>query len=51
MMFEHLGLDVAGKAIHEAVATVLAGKEPKTPDLGGTSTTEQVGRTVSDRLG
>ena len=51
MMFEHLDLDAAAKSIHEAVATVLAGKEPKTPDLGGTSTTEQVGRTVSDRLG
>lgn len=50
MMFEHLGLDFAAEAIHEAVVTVLAGKEPKTPDLGGKSTTEQVGRTVSDRL-
>jgi isocitrate/isopropylmalate dehydrogenase len=47
MMFEHLELDAAAKAIHGAVAEVLAESGPKTPDLGGKGTTTEVGIAVT----
>jgi tartrate dehydrogenase/decarboxylase / D-malate dehydrogenase len=47
MMFEHLRLNDAAQAIHRAVAKVLAENGPRTPDLGGTSTTTEVGAAVS----
>lgn len=50
MMFEHLELDTAAKSIHSAVATVLAAKGPKTPDLGGSATTAQVSQAILERI-
>ena len=46
MMFEHLGIDVAAASIHQAVKDLLASSGPRTPDLGGNGTTEQVGPAV-----
>ena len=46
MMLEHLGLNPAAVAIHRAVAEVLRSGGPRTPDLGGTNTTNQVGNAV-----
>lgn len=46
MMFEHLQLDAAAQAIHTAVAKLLRSGGPRTPDLGGTATTSQVGDAV-----
>lgn len=51
MLFEHLQLDAAAQAIHAAVAKVLAENGPRTPDLGGTGTTEQVGAAVAAAVG
>ncbi|HUQ69163.1 MAG TPA: 3-isopropylmalate dehydrogenase [Planctomycetaceae bacterium] len=51
MMFEHLQLDAAAKAIHAAVAKVLAESGPKTPDLGGQGTTTDVGAAVAAAVG
>ena len=48
MMLEHLGLNQPAEAIHRAVKDLLADESPKTPDLGGTGTTEEVGAAVSD---
>ena len=42
MMLEHLEVPEAAAALHSAVATLLASDGPRTPDLGGTSTTTQV---------
>ncbi|MBI5761736.1 MAG: 3-isopropylmalate dehydrogenase [Planctomycetales bacterium] len=46
MMFEHLQLDAAAQAIHAAVTNLLRSGGPRTPDLGGTATTSQVGDAV-----
>jgi tartrate dehydrogenase/decarboxylase/D-malate dehydrogenase len=47
MMFEHLGLDAAAAGIHQAVKDLLASNGPRTPDLGGSGMTEQVGNAVA----
>lgn len=50
MMLEHLQLPEAAAAIHAAVADVLATSGPRTPDLGGTGSTSEVGDAVVHRL-
>ena len=50
MMLEHLELPEAAGAIHAAVADLLATGGPRTPDLGGTGTTAEVGAAVAARL-
>lgn len=50
MMLEHLGLKTAAAAIHQAVTAGLKRGEPRTPDLGGTATTTEVGAAVCRRL-
>ena len=50
MMFEHLHLDEAATAVHQAVKIALGSNGPRTKDLGGSGTTEQVGAAVCDRL-
>jgi tartrate dehydrogenase/decarboxylase/D-malate dehydrogenase len=51
MMLEHLDLARASAAIHRAVADVLRTGGPRTPDLGGTATTGEVGKAVIARIG
>ena len=46
MMLEHLQLTRGARAIHQAVADVLASEAPRTPDLGGNGKTAQVGAAV-----
>ncbi|WP_026535006.1 tartrate dehydrogenase [Arthrobacter sp. H14] len=50
LMLEHLGQEEAGGAIIDAIASVLANGGPRTADLGGTATTEDVTRAVVDAL-
>ncbi|CUR55746.1 putative tartrate dehydrogenase [metagenome] len=51
MMLDHLGHPRAGAAVLAAIETVLARPgSPLTPDLGGTGTTEELGRAVADQL-
>ncbi len=51
MMLEHLGEPDAAAAVLAAVETVLArGGDSLTPDLGGTATTETLGRAVADAV-
>ena len=50
MMLDHLGAPRGAEAVRQAVARVLASGTPRTPDLGGTSTTAQVGRALRDAL-
>jgi 3-isopropylmalate dehydrogenase len=49
MLLEHLGHDEAGAAVHAAVEGVLA-DGPRTPDLGGDASTEDVTAAVLERL-
>ena len=51
MMLDHLGLPEAGQQVEQAVAQVLAEAKVRTPDLGGSSTTQQVTAAVIEKLG
>jgi tartrate dehydrogenase/decarboxylase / D-malate dehydrogenase len=50
MMLDHLGQAAAAATIEAAVATVLAAKAIRTPDLGGHSRTEEVTAAVLDAV-
>ncbi|WP_251342319.1 isocitrate/isopropylmalate dehydrogenase family protein [Haloplanus halophilus] len=51
LMFEHLGEEAAASALWDAVAAQLADEgAPRTPDLGGESTTEAVAADLRERL-
>ena len=50
MMLEHLRLEAAADAVGSAVANLLAGGGPRSPDLGGTATTSEVGDAVVERI-
>jgi 3-isopropylmalate dehydrogenase len=49
MLLEYLGYDAAGRAVRDAVESVLA-EGPRTPDLGGEATTADVTEAVLARL-
>jgi tartrate dehydrogenase/decarboxylase/D-malate dehydrogenase len=49
MMLEHLGHPDAAKAIVDAIEAVLT-EGPRTPDLGGTASTEDLGRAIADAV-
>jgi tartrate dehydrogenase/decarboxylase / D-malate dehydrogenase len=46
MMLDHLGFPEAAKAVEKSMEEVIGDKGIKTPDLGGTATTDQVGDAV-----
>ncbi len=46
LMLDHLGLAASARGVRDAVARVLAEGKVRTPDLGGTATTAQVGDAV-----
>jgi tartrate dehydrogenase/decarboxylase/D-malate dehydrogenase len=48
MMLEHLGHEEAGKEVLEAVEQVIGDAGIRTPDLGGTAKTKDVGRAVAE---
>jgi 3-isopropylmalate dehydrogenase len=50
MLLDHLEARRAAATIRRAVARVLAAGAPRTPDLGGQSTTADVGRAVREAL-
>ena len=49
MMLEHLGLPDAAAAVMRAIEMVLA-EGPRTPDMGGTATTTDVGKAVASAI-
>jgi tartrate dehydrogenase/decarboxylase / D-malate dehydrogenase len=49
MMLEHLGHTAAAAAVVAAIEEVLK-TGPRTPDLGGTASTQQVGRAIADAV-
>lgn len=51
MMLDFLGERVAAEAVEKAVEAVLVEGKVRTPDLGGSSTTSQVGDAVASALG
>jgi tartrate dehydrogenase/decarboxylase/D-malate dehydrogenase len=48
LMLEHLGEPDAARVIEAAIETALDDRTIKTPDLGGTATTEELGRTIAE---
>lgn len=50
MMLEHLQLEAAASAVKRSVAQLLAGAGPRTPDLGGASTTTEVGAAIVELI-
>lgn len=50
MMLDHLGEAEAGAAIVRAIEEVLAKKDYRTPDLGGTADTKACGQAVADAI-
>lgn len=50
MMLSHLGEEAAADAIEVAIRNVLAKSKVRTPDLGGTSTTKDVGEAIASAL-
>ena len=50
MMLDHLGHADAGKAVIAAIERVLKDGKQLTPDLGGSATTEQLGKSVAAEL-
>jgi tartrate dehydrogenase/decarboxylase / D-malate dehydrogenase len=50
MMLDHLGEPDAAAAVLSAIEKTLAEGEVLTPDLGGTATTETLGKAISDEL-
>lgn len=51
MLLEHLQLNQASQALHDSVADLLKNGGPRTPDLGGTSTTADVAKWIVKRIG
>jgi tartrate dehydrogenase/decarboxylase / D-malate dehydrogenase len=47
MMLDHLGLTKAGAMVRQGVARVLEAGSPRTPDVGGKASTEEVGSAVT----
>ena len=50
MMLDHLGDERAARLVEKAVGQVLGERKVRTPDLGGRSTTTQVGDAIADRI-
>ena len=50
MLLEHIGLEKAGSMVGEAVRTVLKEGKVKTRDMGGTSSTAEVGDAVAEAV-
>ncbi|NLO05532.1 MAG: isocitrate/isopropylmalate dehydrogenase family protein [candidate division WS1 bacterium] len=48
MMLEHLGEQRAAQAVDGAVREVIASGAVRTPDMGGSATTEEMGRAVAE---
>jgi tartrate dehydrogenase/decarboxylase / D-malate dehydrogenase len=49
MMLEHLGHKDAAEAVVRAIETVLT-EGPRTPDIGGTASTQEMGKAIADAL-
>jgi len=51
MMLRHLGEAKAADAVETAIADVLAKMQVRTPDIGGTASTKDLGQAVTSALG
>ena len=47
MMLRHLGAEEAARAVEKAIETVLARAEVRTPDIGGSAKTQEMGEAIA----
>jgi tartrate dehydrogenase/decarboxylase/D-malate dehydrogenase len=50
MMLQHLGIPEAAQAIENAIAEILAEKNVRTPDIGGSASTNELGSAIASRV-
>jgi tartrate dehydrogenase/decarboxylase/D-malate dehydrogenase len=50
MMLRHLGVPEAADAVERAIADILAQANVRTPDIGGRSSTEELGAAIAERV-
>jgi tartrate dehydrogenase/decarboxylase/D-malate dehydrogenase len=50
MMLRHLGVSDAADAVENAIAEILAKSQIRTPDIGGKSTTTDLGTAIARQL-
>jgi len=50
MMLRHLGVADAADAVETAIADVLAHGSARTPDIGGTASTKELGAAIAERV-
>src|SRR5437868_10235927 len=50
MMLEHFGSPEAARAVEKAIETVVGGNGPRTPDLGGKASTQDLGKAIADAI-
>ena len=50
MMLRHLGIPEAAAAVEDAIAAILAQGQVRTPDIGGTATTRNLGEAIAQRV-
>lgn len=50
MMLDHLGYGDAARAIEDSIEAALADEKKRTPDLHGSASTEEVGRTIAEYI-
>ena len=50
MMLRHLGVPDAADAVERAIAETLAHAKARTPDIGGSSTTAELGAAIAERV-
>jgi tartrate dehydrogenase/decarboxylase/D-malate dehydrogenase len=51
LMLRHLGVSEAADAVESAIATILATSHVRTPDIGGNSTTRDLGEAIAREIG
>ena len=50
MMLRHLGVSEAADAVEAAITDVLAQGTVRTPDIGGTASTRELGAAIAERV-
>jgi tartrate dehydrogenase/decarboxylase / D-malate dehydrogenase len=50
MMLDHLGHSEAARAVEAAIETVIADKGVRTADIGGSATTEEMGKAIAEAI-
>ena len=50
MMLRHLGVEEGADAIEAAISTILAKSKVRTPDIGGKSSTKDLGEAIATQV-